>query len=225
MRARVVAIVGMALLLAGCSATVAAAPSATPTPSPTSVVIHDSNPVRRTVTPPADARSVRIEVTCTGGAVSLMFGGDMQDRGTTCDATHDFSMPSAGDLDVQLDPYPDATFTVTMTFSRAAFTSDPTATAQCSAASAATSALLSADNGQHSGQLDSGAVHALMTQARSDIEDGPFEGEIGGEMSTLRTWLDANPEGDPTHAPLGAHISQLCADNGSPMILHSAYGG
>jgi hypothetical protein len=223
-RARVVAIVAMGLLLAGCAATAAPA-DPTPTPSPAAVVIHDSNQVRRTVSPPAGTRSVHVEVTCTGDAVSLMFGGDMQDRGTTCGTTHDFSMPYAGDLDVQLDPIPDATFTVTVTFSRTAFTSDPTVTTQCSLASNAMSLLISADNGRLRGQLDASGVHALMAQARAELESGPFDGEIGSELSTLRTWLDANPQGDPTHAPLGAHISQLCADNATPAIVHSAYGG
>jgi hypothetical protein len=220
----IVVLLGAALLLAGCTSTAGSAmPTATPRSS--QIAIHSSSTVHRELTPPPGARSARIRLSCTGSRISLTFGGDLQDRGTTCDAPRTFTMPVSGDLDLDLEPGPGTSFTTTVTFSHAAFRADPVLAKQCALASTAESDIVSAGNGLATGRLSTEAAQALLQQARATIEGGPFDGEAGGELSTLRTWIDANPGADPRQAPLGSHLGRLCADNATPVVVMSAYGG
>jgi hypothetical protein len=220
----IVVLLGAALLLAGCTST-ARVVMPTARPRSSQVAIHSSSTVHRELTPPPGARSARIRLSCTGSRISLTFGGDLQDRGTTCDALRTFTMPVSGDLDLDLEPGPATSFTTTVTFSHAAFHANPVLTKQCALASTAESDIISAGNGLAAGRLGTDGARALMQQARATIEAGPFDGEAGRELSALRTWIDANPGADPRQAPLGSHLGRLCADNATPVVVTSAYGG
>jgi hypothetical protein len=222
MRARIVVLLGAgALLLSGCTA---AAP--TPTPSATPLTISGSAATQRTLSAPAGTRSAALRLTCTGGGAVLTIGQEVEPRSVECGTPRSLTVPVADrTLALSLDPGQGGSFTATVRFSSKPFRADAGLTAQCAIASTAISDVISADNGLTTGALDADGAHALMAQAEATLNNASFDGAAGGELSTLRTWLDAHPEGDPRQAPVGRDIGRLCADNESPLLLQSAYGG
>ena len=63
-----------------------------------------------------------------------------------------------------------------------------------------------------------------MRHAATDLLAAPADGQLGEDLAVLRSWLLANPTADPATAPT-PNPTQTCADNESPLVVGSLYGG
>jgi hypothetical protein len=177
------------------------------------------------LTTPAGAKSAHLRVACAGSAVILTVDSESAYRSIDCKAVRDMVVPVGPMLRLDFEPQSSTTFTATVRFSSQAFHRDVVLAQQCAAATTALSDLLSADNGLANGAIDQSQAQALMTQASAALMAAPAAGPASDDLAPLRSWLAGNPSGDPRAAPMPVTISELCADNESPMYLSSSYGG
>ena len=223
MTSRWTALGAIALLatLAGCTA-VSVAPTSPPMPK--AITLTRS----ATLESPKGSKSAELRVVCTGTGLALTVGNE-ETRFAQCGTPRTMTVPVGPKLALNFDTPSGTTFTATVLFSRAAFRSDAQLTKQCHAASTALSAIVSAGNGVGEGAITQEQAEGFMARALAALQGVSTAGVVGQELGALRTWLMNNPTSDPRAVPgLGTGsgtINQLCADNESPVIIVSTYGG
>jgi hypothetical protein len=182
-----------------------------------------------TLDSPKGSKSAELRVVCTGAGVALTVGNEEDSRFARCGTPRTMRVPVGPRLALNFDMQPGTTFTATVLFSRTPFRSDVKLAKQCQAASAALSAIVSADNGLGEGAITQEQAEGFMAQALAALQDASNAGVVGQELAALRTWLMNNPTSDPQAVPgLGTGsgtINQLCVDNESPVIIVSTYSG
>lgn len=164
-------------------------------------------------------------MTCAGSSLILTVNRESEPRAVSCGTDRTMTVPTGRTLALSFDAQNDTTFSATVRFSPAAFRSDTTLTSQCKAATTALSDIMTADNGLGQGAISSSQAQTLMAHAAQALEGTSTAGVAGQELAALRTWLIGNPTADPRTAPMPATMNELCADNESPLLISSSYGG
>lgn len=240
-----------AAALAGCTA---AAPARTPKPTasvstagwPTGRLFHVG---RSTVEleMPSGARTLHVAFSCTSGLYSVspalgsgdsrsgMCGGAQSfdfDLGTTAPGTR---------VSVDLTVPDDTRFVATLSFSPRAFVPDPATRKQCAELSTITEAFWNADQAHEHGDLTDAGWTQKTADAKAQLtalsdaagRDADAAGLLGPVIPQLAAWLTGAGDhpGGLLHAPLGDFTAadslagQICESNGTPVVVHSAYGG
>lgn len=246
--------VAAVLLTGALTACTAAAPAHTATPTgavstadwPTARLYHTGRTDIELVMP-SGARTLHVDFSCTAGlyAVAPAVGG-IDTRSGSCGGAQafdfDLGTTAAGSrVRVDFSVPNDTRFVAALRFSLRPFTPDAATKQQCSALAQITEAFWNADQAVEHGDLtDAGwaektdpAKAKLTALSDAAQRDGAAAGLLGPVIPQLASWLtgDGDHPGGMLHAPLGdftaadALAGQICSANGTPMAIHSSYGG
>ena len=218
MRWTAVAAILLIATLAGC-----AAGQLAPRPSPTPITLTQS----ARLDSPKGSKSAQLRVDCEGAGVTLTVSSEADFRFIKCGTPRTMSVPVGRQLALEFDAQSGTTFTATVRFSQIPFRKDASLAKQCAAASTALSRVVTADNGLGEGVISQDQAEQLMAEALDGLQSVSTDGVVGQELAVLRTWLTKNPTSDPRAVPgLSSNtINELCADNESPVVIVSGYGG
>jgi hypothetical protein len=236
------------LALAGCTAS---RPAATPTAAVSSTnwptaQLFKTGRASTTLVVPSGAKSLHVDFSCTYGLYSVSPQLGVDTRSGMCGGaqTFDFdlgTMHAGAPLGIDFVVPDDTRFAATAQFSTRAFKPDLATEKQCASLSKISEAYWNADEGyDHKDVSDAQWIHdtadaktsltALASTAEAHPEDAGLLGQV---IPQLAAWLtgDGYHPGAVLHPPLGdfaaanSLVGQICSANGTPLIIHSKYGG
>ena len=247
MRSRAARFIGLtlvALTLAGCS-------SAASVPAPHAAAVVDTSawkPVSfsgtgrsaEVVTVPKGARSLEIEVACSGsGLFSVSFAIDQygsRDGGCGGAAIYRVAVPASvgRKLGIQLRTIAEVPFAYTVTFSPDRFVVDPTLSVACDGLTTIASSVLNADEGYRRSDETAEAWSKAITAAATRL--GELEPQTTGIIHTqiplmieeLKTPGIAPGTFRDTATRYAAAVeitADVCANGGSEFSYTATYGG
>jgi hypothetical protein len=134
----------------------------------------------------------------------------------------------------------DTRFVADLRFSPQPFSPDPTTRRQCASLSSITEGYSNADQAVDRGDATAAQWVNKTATAKGDLaklaataKAGTNAGLLGPVIQQLNAWLSGGGDhpGGLSHAPLGDFTAaeslagQICEANGTPIVVHSSYGG
>lgn len=237
------------LALAGCTAA-QSVPTATPTKVstadwPTADLYHEGRSTVALVLP-AGARTLHVDFTCTSGLYSISPDLGMDDRSGSCGGAQsfDFDVTTASPgrrVTVDVVVPDDTRFAAALRFSPRPVAPNPVTKKQCTALTPIIEAYWNADQGHDHGDVSDAQWSAQTAQAKADLTALATEAKAQSESTSLLStvipqladWLTGAGDrpGGILHPQLGdftaanALAGQICTANGTPIAIHSKYGG
>ncbi len=212
-RATFIALPLLALLgIAGCSATPHSQPQAQDTSTPSAVVnIDGAGPQEKEVSIPSSARSVIVDVACTGGGVLTVTTNSDATRIGTCDGNSRFTVPTPKQQDLRLQLFVGDAVKLHAT---AEFNDDEV---QPDAGLKAACSIVSAGEQARTDNNGSALRHAGTELATADVPTA-----VRNDIAEIA----AEYKGDTTNGD-GAHdrVNAACMNNDTPVTTSSSNGG
>lgn len=247
---RTIVAAGLAgVALSGCTAA-SGASSPTPTAASTSgwptAQLYHEGPTTATLTLPSGARSLHVDFSCTSGLYAVSPATGIDSRSGMCGGAQSFdfdvtAVAPGTRLRVDITVPTDTRLTADVRYSPRPFTPDRTTKAQCAALSSITEAYTNADQGHAAGDVTDAEWVQQTAKAKAQLADlaatahshPETAGLLGPALPPLADWLDGAgdhpggfigaPRGDFTAAD--SLVGQICAANGTPIVVHAKYGG
>ncbi|MBG6239328.1 hypothetical protein IWX78_002307 [Mycetocola sp. CAN_C7] len=193
--------------------------------------------VSESVAVPRGAKSLRIHFACTGGLFNISLGGDMAgDRYGSCIGPRSYTLPvtHTNALVVSVALYSDdASFALASSFTSVETVPNAAIAADCEQLSAVESSLRNAREGIRLGEIDAAGWRTVLDRAGEALTalSSTSQGLIGQQLPGLADAV-AQADGDPDSlfdsdefSAASDIVTQVCADNGTPITITGQYGG
>lgn len=245
-------LIGAAAAALALSACTTGPSGSTPTPTPVSTAgwptaqLYHEGPTTVTLELPRGARSLHVDFSCTFGLYTVTPTTGMDARSGMCGDAQSFDFDISGvapgtRLSLDLHVPDDTRLTADLRYSPQPFTPDTTTKAQCATLSSVVEAYTNADQGHDAGDVTDAQWTQQTAKAKTDLTalaatskaHPESAGLLGPVIPHIADWLtgDGDHPGGFVHAALGdftaaqALIGQICSSNGTPIVVHAAYGG
>ncbi len=240
-------LVGVAVVIAlsGCAAT-----SSTPQPMPDPVAstvagtvitwpvadLAGKGPTEKTFEVPPGAKSMQVVFTCTAGVFAIATNSRMSDNHSgPCGGTRTYrvSLPKGSQLRLSIMVPAATTFTLSTDFTSDLAGPDAAIAAACTTVSSADAIIQGAEAAYKSNTVSRAGWQMAMTQAGDELKalSTTATGVIGQQLPSLVQWVTgpavtpANLLSQQSFVAANTAIDQVCADNGTPVAIHSSAGG